>query len=150
MKVLMVCLGNICRSPMAEGLLQHLKRKSTTVVDSAGESNYHQGDLPDQRARETMQLHGIDISHQQSRPFEVSDFDSFDLILVMDISNYRGIISKARTQADKDKVRLILSYIDSENELEVPDPYFGGTEGFKSVYTMLEQACQTLVDQYDL
>jgi len=150
MNVLMVCLGNICRSPMAQGLLNHLKQHTSTHVDSAGESNYHQGEAPDKRAVHTMQLHGIDISRQQSRPFESEDFNRFDLILVMDKSNYRGIVSKATTEEQKSKVKLILSYIDSTHELEVPDPYYGNGDGFRSVYTMLEQACQTIVKQYKL
>jgi len=149
-KILMVCLGNICRSPLAEGILKHKLPKNKFEVDSAGTSNYHIGELPDTRSIEIAKKHGIDITNQRGRQFIVSDFDEFDFIYVMDSSNYQNVINLARRQDDKNKVELILNEIDNEL-INVPDPYYGGDSGFENVFQLLNLACdriyQNLIDK---
>jgi len=142
MRILMVCLGNICRSPMAEGLMREkiLKYSIDAEVDSCGFVSYHTGDLPDKRALITMQNHGIDISGLRSRLFTYNDFDNFDLIYVMDTYNYGDVISMARNQSDKDKVVYLLNALHPGQNLSVPDPYYGGTAGFEKVYRLLDEA----------
>jgi protein-tyrosine phosphatase len=140
-RVLMVCLGNICRSPMAEGILQH-KAKNLgikLVVDSAGTSDNHEGEGPHFRAIAEMQLHGIDISHQRSRPFSVNDFDLFDHILVMDKSNRDDVLNLARNENDRQKVALILNYCNPQQNRSVPDPYYDHT--YSRVFDLVNKAC---------
>ena len=145
MKILMVCLGNICRSPLAEGILR-TKLSNEFFVDSAGTGNWHVGQPPDKRSVSVAGKYGIDISSQTARQFETKDFDEFDLILAMDESNYDNIISLANSEKDKAKVKLILEGLDLEDK-NVPDPYFGGDEGFDSVYRLLDQATNILVEK---
>lgn len=137
-KILMVCLGNICRSPLAEGILRS-KLDSNFIIDSAGTGGWHAGESPDQRSIETAKLHGFDISYQRARKFSITDFDLFDYIYVMDQSNYKDVLNLAPNEVAKEKVALILG--DSK---EVPDPYYGGQEGFESVYYLLDQACEDI------
>jgi len=146
MKVLMVCLGNICRSPLAEGILKS-KVNASTFVDSAGTSGYHEGSLPDKRSIEVARLNGIDITDQKSRKFSVEDFDHFDLIYAMDDSNYQNILKLSRNQTDQDKVKMILNESHPGENLSVPDPYYGGDQGFVNVYRMLEDACEIIADK---
>ncbi len=142
-KVLMVCLGNICRSPLAEGILKSKVDKNRIHVDSAGTAGWHSGNRPDERSIEVARLHQIDISSQKSRKFEIVDFDNFDYIFVMDQSNYQDVLALARDNNDEQKVHLILE--SSENTLEdVPDPYYGGDDGFEHVYQMLNEACENI------
>ena len=145
-KILMVCLGNICRSPLAEGILKSKLPKHNFVVDSAGTSNYHVGELPDSRSIKVAKKYGIDITDQRGRQFEVSDFDEFDYIYVMDSSNYQNVIKLARNNEDKNKVELILNEIDS-NLINVPDPYYGGNSGFENVFQLLNKACGRIYDR---
>lgn len=140
MKILMVCLGNICRSPLAEGILKH-KLGNDYFVDSAGTINYHEGSQPDERSIRTATKNGIDISTQKSRPITKLDFEKFDLIFCMDKSNYKDVL-KLADDSQKNKVRLIL-----DNELEVPDPYFGGIDGFDKVYQMLDESCEIIAEK---
>lgn len=142
--ILMVCLGNICRSPLAEGILKSKLPTNEFFVDSAGTANYHVGEKPDIRSIETAFNHGIQISSQRSRQFKEEDFDLFDYIYVMDYSNYDNVIHLARTEEDKAKVKLILQELKSSPTLEVPDPYYGGTKGFDNVYNMLDKACNII------
>ena len=137
-KILMVCLGNICRSPLAEGILRS-KLDSNFIIDSAGTGGWHAGETPDKRSIQTAKNHGIDISNQKARKFSIADFDLFDYIYVMDQSNYKDVINLAPDEAAKAKVALILG--DSK---EVPDPYYGGQEGFENVYYLLDQACEEI------
>lgn len=137
-KILMVCLGNICRSPLAEGILRS-KLDSNFIIDSAGTGGWHAGESPDQRSIETAKQNNIDISHQKARKFSIADFDSFDYIYVMDQSNHKDVINLAPNEVAKEKVALILG--DSK---EVPDPYYGGQEGFENVYFLLDQACEEI------
>ncbi len=149
MRVLMVCLGNICRSPMAEGILRNKvdQTKLEISVESAGTSSYHIDEAPDERAIATMKENGINISTLRGREFTAKDFDEFDKIFVMDYSNYENVIALARNEDEKAKVDLILNLIYPNENRSVPDPYFGGDEGFKSVYKMLDASCDALINQ---
>jgi protein-tyrosine phosphatase len=141
MRVLMVCLGNICRSPLAEGILK--AKKPEWTVDSAGTSNYHIGNKPDSRSIEIAKKFGIDISKQKARQFRSSDFEDFDLILAMDQQNYNNIIRLASSESDTEKVKLVLNLNDPQMNEAVPDPYYEG--GFEKVYMMLDKALDKLV-----
>ncbi|MGV8914113.1 MAG: low molecular weight protein-tyrosine-phosphatase [Kaistella sp.] len=140
MKILMVCLGNICRSPLAEGILQSKLPESFTV-DSAGTIDMHAGKAPDLRSIQTGKLYNIDISAQQSRPFTTNDFEEYDYIFCMDRSNLADVLSLAKSDSDRKKVSLILG------DAEVPDPYWGGLEDFDKVYHMLDKAANTIASK---
>ncbi|WP_264547939.1 low molecular weight protein-tyrosine-phosphatase [Flavobacterium sp. N2820] len=142
-KILMVCLGNICRSPLAEGILRS-KLSEKFIVDSAGTGGWHAGELPDKRSIAIARLKGLDISNQRARQFKVSDFTTFDHIFVMDNTNYKEVIALAPNEATKSKVKLILNEIFPNDNNDVPDPYYGGIDGFENVYNMLDQACDEI------
>ena len=148
MKILMVCLGNICRSPLAEGILKHkLNSKAEKwVVDSAGTSGWHDGKQPDSRSIEIAKIHGIDITDQTSRKFTSRDFDQFDLILAMDSSNYQNIVQLARNDEDRKKVELIMNFTYPGQNRAVPDPYYDN--GFPRVYEMLDKCCDEIINRY--
>lgn len=146
-KILMVCLGNICRSPLAEGILASKLDASKFMVDSAGTSGYHDGELPDRRSIATAKQHGLDITNQRSRKFVKGDFKIFDYIFAMDESNYNNILALAKTQEDRDKVHMILNQISPNSNAEVPDPYYGGEQGFENVYQMLDEACTIFTEK---
>jgi protein-tyrosine phosphatase len=146
-KVLMVCLGNICRSPLAEGILVSKVNNKDVFVDSAGTGAYHIGNLPDVRSIEVAKKYGIDITNQKARKFTVKDFDTFDYIYVMDESNYQNILMLARNIIDENKVQLILNETHPTKNLSVPDPYYGGNQGFENVYTMLDEACEIIANK---
>lgn len=141
----MVCLGNICRSPLAEGILKSKTFLKNVTVDSAGTGAYHIGSQPDERSISVAKKHNIDIENQQGRQFDVHDFDNFELIYAMDNSNYLNILKLARNDSDKKKVSLILNEIFPGEDLDVPDPYYGGKHGFETVFKMLDQACDVIV-----
>ncbi len=146
----MVCLGNICRSPMAHGLLKH-KADAMGLgweVDSAGTSDWHRGELPDERAIACMKKHGIDITYQRSRPFIRDDYNEFDLIYVMDNDNYDKVIGMARSEEEMQKVKLLLYEMNPISQIEVPDPYFGGDAGFEHVYKLLDKATNRVIEKY--
>ena len=143
-KVLMVCLGNICRSPLAEGILQSKVDADTVFVDSAGTAAYHVGNKPDERYIEVAAKYGLNIRNQRARKFEVKDFDEFDIIFAMDESNYQNILMLARNEEDEQKVKMILNESNPNENLSVPDPYYGGNQGFENVYTMLDEACNII------
>lgn len=141
----MVCLGNICRSPLAQGILESKVNPEDVEVDSAGTGAYHVGELPDKRSIQVANKYGIDLTSQRARQFKVSDYDDFDLIYVMDQSNRNNVLQLARDENDRNKVRLILDEIDPNANLEVPDPYFGGDSGFEHVYQLLNDACDRII-----
>lgn len=140
-KILMVCLGNICRSPLAEGILASKLPKDKFTVDSAGTGHWHIGHQPDKRSLETALRNGLDISHQRGRQFSAADFDAFDYIYVMDNSNYADVIALAQTEEHRGKVRLILDEMFPGENVDVPDPYYGMQNGFDMVYRMLDETC---------
>ncbi len=148
-KVLMVCLGNICRSPLAEGILKSKVNPDKVFIDSAGTSNYHVGDTPDHRSIAVAKENRLDITTQKGRQFQASDFDEFDHIYVMDMSNYHDVISLARNEAEKEKVKMILNEIFPGENVEVPDPYHGGNDGFNKVYKMLDEACEIIAEKLE-
>ncbi|MBT5353804.1 MAG: low molecular weight phosphotyrosine protein phosphatase [Flavobacteriales bacterium] len=145
MKILMVCLGNICRSPLAEGILKNKTQNLDVFVDSAGTSSYHVGNLPDSRSIEIANKNGIDLTYQRARQFSEKDFDDFDKIYAMDTNNYSNIISLGRNQSDRDKVDVILNELTPKSYDSVPDPYYGAGDGFQIVYNMLDNACDAIV-----
>ncbi|MEZ4808798.1 MAG: low molecular weight protein-tyrosine-phosphatase [Allomuricauda sp.] len=142
-KVLMVCLGNICRSPLAEGILKSKVDSDKVFVDSAGIAGYHIGNPPDKRSVAVAQKHGLDISHQRCRKFYKMDFQEFDHIYVMDQNNFSDIVGLADTSDEARKVRLLLEEVDLGLS-EVPDPYYGGDEGFERVFQMIDAACDSI------
>ena len=143
-KILMVCLGNICRSPLAQGILKKKVGKST-FVDSAGTAVYHIGNQPDPRSISVGKKNGIDISYFRARKFTKEDFRNFNYIYVMDKSNYNDVLSLAQLSEDHKKVKLILEY-----EQEVPDPYYGDVGGFDHCYNLLDKACDQIVKELNL
>ena len=141
----MVCLGNICRSPLAEGILSSLSNQKKIFVDSAGTSAYHVGELPDVRSIEIAKINGIDITNQRSRQFKIKDFDNFDLIYVMDKSNFKNLRKLARNNNDIIKIKLILNELYPTQNLDVPDPYYSGDNGFRDVFKMLKNSCEIII-----
>lgn len=140
----MVCLGNICRSPLAEGILKSKVDASSVFVDSAGTAAYHVGELPDPRSIQVARKYHIDLTDQRARKFTVKDFDEFDRIYAMDQSNYYNILSLSRGEEDSAKVKMILNESYPKQDREVPDPYYGGDQGFENVYAMLDEACEII------
>ncbi|MFT5846398.1 low molecular weight protein-tyrosine-phosphatase [Psychroserpens sp.] len=145
--ILMVCLGNICRSPLAHGLLASKLPDDSFYVDSAGTADYHIGNLPDHRSIAVAKTHRIDISTQEARQFRISDFDTFDYIYVMDHSNFETIVKLARQTNDISKVKLILEADTSITDKRVPDPYYGDHYGFERVFTLLDNVTTIISKQ---
>lgn len=143
----MVCLGNICRSPLAEEILRSKVNPKEVEVDSAGTSNYHVGEKPDKRSIDVGEKHGLDLTHQRARQFSVSDFDDFDQIFVMDSQNYQNVVKLARTDADVEKVELISNVLHPGQNRPVPDPYYGGDDGFERVFQLLDSACELIAEK---
>ena len=142
----MVCLGNICRSPLAEGIMKQKIREAEFdwVVDSAGTGHWHAGQLPDPRSIITAGQHGIDITDQRARQFQTADFDRFDKIFVMDTENLRNVLRLASNEEQRAKVELILNQTHPGQDRSVPDPYYDD-DGFEAVYLMLDRACEAFV-----
>jgi len=143
-RVLMVCLGNICRSPLAEGILKSKVDPEKVFVDSAGTGDWHVDSEPDKRSIAIASKNGLDISQQRGRQFSKKDFQDFDLIYVMDNSNFKDVIAMAETDEERQKVHLILEEIFPSENVDVPDPYHGGDQGFENVYMMLDEATDEL------
>lgn len=141
----MVCLGNICRSPLAEGILKS-KLSNSFIVDSAGTANYHTGNPPDKRSIAVAKKYSLNISNLKGRQFHVSDFEIFDLIYVMDESNLKNVIKLARNNEDITKVKMILNEVYPNQNYDVPDPYYGGEDGFENIYKMLDEACSIIAN----
>ena len=150
MKILMVCLGNICRSPLAEGILQ-AKADDAALhwkVDSAGTANYHVGEPPHASSQKVALQNGINISKQQCRQFKKTDFLEFDKIYVMDRSNYADVKKIAGALWDEQKVDYLLNELHPNRNEEVPDPWYGGYEDFKSVYALIDKTCDCIIKKY--
>ncbi len=143
-KILMVCLGNICRSPLAQGILESKLPKNKFLVESAGTGDWHVGNKPDDRSIAIAKKNDLDISKQRGRLFLKSDFEEFDYIFVMDNSNYNNVIELAPNIEATQKVQLILNELFPNENVDVPDPYFGLANGFDSVYKMLDESCEVL------
>ena len=146
-KILMVCLGNICRSPLAEGILQSKLPADKFIVDSAGTGNWHAGQNPDKRSVATAKSRGLDISCQIARQLKPSDFEEFDHIYVMDASNYRDVTALAPNDKAKAKVKLMMDELYPGQNVDVPDPYWSEQDGFDKVYDMLDEACTIVANR---
>ena len=142
----MVCLGNICRSPLAEGIMKKkIEEKGFDwQVDSAGTGSWHSGERPDRRSIAVAKKHGIDITGQRARQFTAADLDRFDLVLAMDSSNYTDIRRHAVSEGQKEKVRLIMDFLAPGANQNVPDPYWDD-DGFEKVFQMLDKACDKIL-----
>ena len=138
-KILMVCLGNICRSPLAEGLLASKLPKDRFIVDSAGTGHWHVGRQPDDRSIAVAKKNGLDISYQRGKQFSTLDFDQYDYIYVMDADNLSNVRNMARNDADRSKVKMILEELFPGENVDVPDPYYGMANGFDNVYSLLDE-----------
>lgn len=151
MKYLMVCFGNICRSPMAKGLLREkLKRiGSSSMVDSCGFEPYHIGDPADYRAQQVMKKHGYDISDHVARLFHPDDFKNFDKIFVMDHQNYQDVMSRAKTEEDKKKVDYITNVLYPGKNIIVPDPYYGTGDDFEKTFEILDKATDKIIELFE-
>lgn len=146
MKILMVCLGNICRSPIAEGILHDMALKANLdwYVDSAGTGPWHVGERPDPRAIAVCAKNGVDIRGQRARQIRRSDLDEFDLILTMDDENHAHVMSMVRSDIHREKIRPIMSFSTSRHS-DVPDPYFDGS--FAEVFEILKEVCERIVER---
>lgn len=149
MRILLVCLGNICRSPLAEGILRHkaAQRNLDWQIESAGTGDWHVGQAPDPRSVAVARRNGIDISQQRGRHFQQVDFERFDKIIVMDSHNLRDVLRLAETDAQRAKVERMLDYSHPGQDRSVPDPYYGGTDGFDDVFVLLDAACTSFLDR---
>lgn len=145
----MVCLGNICRSPLAEGIMRYkASQKGIDIdLDSAGTSDFHVGEAPDPRTSSNALRHGIDLSNLRSRQLRCDDFENFDRIYAMDNSNYSDIVAVAPNARSAAKVELLLNAAFPGQQSEVPDPYYGGPDGFEKVFLMLDKACEVILAQ---
>lgn len=145
-RILFVCAGNICRSPLAEGIFRHLAtqagRADAYFIDSAGTGGWHEGQAPDPRSVAVAKTHGIDISRQRARRIRESNFMEFDLILAMDHDNLNNLLDEA-TASSKDRIHLFSRFAYGGDE-DIPDPYYGGKQGFEQVYSMLLEGCEAL------
>lgn len=145
MKILAVCLGNICRSPVAEGILKS-KLPESFIIDSAGTIALHEGEHPDKRAISTAAKYGLDISKQRSRPILPKDFEDFDLIYCMDLSVFETVISMAKNEDQRRKIVLYLEEAGfTGDQVDVPDPYWGNLSDFENVYQLLDEAADSIV-----
>ena len=143
----MVCLGNICRSPLAEGILRTKVDPESVHVDSAGTGGWHVGEKPDPRSIAVARKYGLDITYQRGRQFGQLDFEHFDHIYVMDNSNRENVLQLASSKEQAEKVRLIMDELFPGENMDVPDPYYGGDHGFDQVYRMLDEACQRIAER---
>lgn len=149
MKILFVCLGNICRSPLADGILRHLaaERGLDWEIDSAGTGGWHAGEAPDKRAIAVAKKHGVDVSMLRARQFNKADFDYFDKIWVMDAQNYQDVMAQSSNAADVEKVDLFLNLIEPGRNVGVKDPWFDDAL-FEPVYLQVEKACEEIINRY--
>ncbi|MCG9793197.1 low molecular weight protein-tyrosine-phosphatase [Flavobacterium algicola] len=146
-KILMVCLGNICRSPLAEGILASKLPANTFIVTSAGTGSWHVGHSPDKRSIDIAKKNKLDISNQKGRHFTKNDFAEFDYIYVMDQSNYKDVLALSHNTEESNKVQMILNELFPNENVDVPDPYYGSANGFEMVYKMLDDACTIIANK---
>ncbi len=148
MKILMVCLGNICRSPLAEGILRHKINLEGLdwEVQSAGTGSWHIGEAPDPRSQKIAKINGIDISKQKAQKFSQKHYSEFDRIYTMDSSNYRDVVNMAINEEDKNKVELIMNLVEPGKNKAVPDPYYDD-DLYATVYEMLDKACEEIMKE---
>lgn len=148
-KILFVCLGNICRSPLAEGIMLHLakEKKLDVLIDSAGTANYHVGEAPDKRTIDSAQKQGIGLHDLRARQFSINDFETFDFIFAMDKQNLKVILTSTHQAHYKNKVHLFLNYVYPNSLKEVPDPYYGSEKDFDAVFKLVYEACEQLCVQ---
>ncbi len=146
MRILMVCLGNICRSPLAEGVLRHKAQQKglNWHIESAGTGAWHVGQAPDPRSQKVALLHGIDISKQKAQQFSPYHLETFDKIYAMDSSNYQDIIRHAKNELEKNKVELLMNNSEPGKNKAVPDPYYDDNL-YEVVYQMIDEACEEIV-----
>ncbi len=146
----MVCLGNICRSPIAHGLLKHKADalRLNWEIDSVGTSNWHEGELPNENSIKVMKKHGIDITYQRSRPLRRKDMEHFDVIYVMDKSNYKDVTDMAKSEFEISKVRLIMNEVTPGKNQRVPDPWGLSKQHYEEVYKMLDKATDKILEKY--
>jgi low molecular weight protein-tyrosine phosphatase len=149
-KILFVCLGNICRSPLGEGIMLHFIREKnlghSLRVDSAGTAGYHIGEAPDHRTIANAKKNGVDISKLRARKFKAEDFDAFDKIYVMDDSNYKDVLALTKNEAHKHKVDYILNVLQPDQNKHVPDPYYGNEKDFEEVFQLVYKACEKILE----
>lgn len=149
-RICFVCLGNICRSPTAEGIFQHLVREegleSHFLIDSSGTSGWHKGEPANQKSQQIANNHGVKLL-SRSRPFDARDLEEFDLILAMDTENHRDILAHANGTDQSSRVRLMREFDPEQDDPSVPDPYSGGMDGFEHVYQVLYRSCRVLLEE---
>ena len=148
----MVCLGNICRSPLAEGILQHKAWQAGLQwsVESAGTGNWHIGEPPHHLSTKVAKLNGVDISKQRARQFVKEDFLNYDFIYVMDSSNFNDVKRMSGKLFDKTKIDLLLNSLHPGENRSVPDPWFGEEDGYHEVFTMLDKACEQIIQKHEV
>lgn len=152
MNILMVCLGNICRSPLAEGILQYKANKLglNMMVDSAGTAGYHVGEPPHKLSQKVAKQNGIDISQQRCRQFVKEDFLKYDKIYVMDNSNYLDVKRISKEFWNESKIELLLNELHPHKNENVPDPWYGEEDGYHKVFQLIDDACEAIVKKYSI
>ena len=152
-RIMFVCMGNICRSPLAEGVFRHIAKERGVYdhyeVASSGTGAWHVGEKPDRRMRETASRHGVSLDGQRAQQFEFGDLDYYDLILAMDGNNESGIRHMDPGRRYAEKVHLFRSYDPEPGDMQVPDPYYGGAKGFENVYQMVDRTVRALLDELE-
>lgn len=152
MKILMVCLGNICRSPLAEGIMQEKAFKAglTWSIESAGTNQYHTGEAPHPLSQKVARLHGIDISHQRARRFSAADFEIYDMIFALAADVMEEMKRIAGKKFDPGKARLLLDALYPGENRDVPDPWYGPEPGYHEVFALIDKACDAIVEKHTL
>ncbi|HEX7413846.1 MAG TPA: low molecular weight protein-tyrosine-phosphatase [Bacteroidia bacterium] len=149
-KILFVCLGNICRSPLGEGIMLHFIQEkdlhNSIKVDSAGTAGYHINEAPDHRTIANAKKNGVDISHLRARQFSADDFDAFDKIYVMDSGNYKEVLALTKNKTHKNKVDYLLNVLHPDQNKHVPDPYYGSEKDFEEVFQLVYKACKKIIE----
>lgn len=150
MRILMVCLGNICRSPLAEGILQHKVKQAglSWTIDSAGTNGYHNGEAPHPLSQKVARQHGIDISHQRSRRIRPEDLSHYDKIYVMAEEVIHDMKRVLRQPIDPDKVDLLMNALHPGSNMDIPDPWYGPESGYHEVFAMIDQACEAVINHH--